>query len=600
MKVGFLSNNKNLKMNQLTHTSIFLLFVLLFTGCDKDDEKNDTDGGNNSSDNDDTVVLTTDKARYNPGEDVEITADRSLTGEVMVRYRHLGETIGEEPFAGEIWNWTLPNVDFKGYLVDVYEMVDGEEVIYGSVAVDASSDWTVFPRYGFLSEFSSEVTTDEIERTLSFLKRCHINGIQYYDWLNKHHWPLKMKGGQPADIWLDIAKREVSFNTVNTYIKSGKAKNMASMQYNLLFGAWDDFESDGVSTRWMLFSDSNHQNINKHDLDDNWALSDIYLANPDNSNWQDYIYDRTAQVYEYLDFDGWHVDQLGDRGNVYDYDGNQVDLPAGYYSFLSNLKNRFPNKKMVLNAVDQYGQQEILKSGVEFAYTEVWSYNSFEALSEVIRNNYSISSDSKNTVLAAYMNYDMSHSSGYFNTPAVLLTDAVIFAFGGAHLELGEHMLANEYFPNNNLLMRTDLKEGIVEFYDFLVAYQNLLRDGGEFNNPEVTSLNGETIINNWPPQAGSIAAVGKMVDQKQVLHLINFVNANSLLWRDDKGNQLYPDKITGLKIQIQSENVVNNVWYASPDLNEGVAQSLDFVQSGNAITVTIPAMQYWGMLVFE
>jgi dextranase len=84
------------------------------------------------------------------------------------------------------------------------------------------------------------------------------------------------------------------------------------------------------------------------------------------------------------------------------------------------------------------------------------------------------------------------------------------------------------------------------------------------------------------------------------VLHLINFVNANSLLWRDDKGNQLYPDKITGLKIQIQSENVVNNVWYASPDLNEGVAQSLDFVQSGNAITVTIPAMQYWGMLVFE
>jgi dextranase len=588
-------------MNQLKLTYIFLILLLFFAACDKDDDGNNTGpDNNNGSGNNGAVVLTTDKARYNPGEDVEITADRGLTGEVMVRYRHLGQTISEENFAGESWTWTLPNEDFKGYMADVYEVIDGEEVIYGSVAVDASSDWTVFPRYGFLSEFSSEVTADEIESTLSFLNRCHINGIQYYDWLNKHHWPLKMDGNQPAATWLDIAKREVAFNTVDAYIESAKSLNMASMEYNLLFGAWDDFESDGVSTRWMLFSDQNHQYINKHDLDEGWAMSDIYLANPHNANWQDYIFDKTDQVYEFLDFDGWHVDQLGNRGNVYDYDGNQVDLPSGYQSFMTNLGERFPNKKMALNAVDQYGQQEILNSGVDFAYTEVWSYNSFDALSEVIRNNYSMSGESKNTVLAAYMNYDMSHSTGYFNTPAVLLTDAVIFAFGGSHLELGEHMLANEYFPNNNLLMRTDLKDGIVEFYDFLVAYQNLLRDGGEFNNPEVTSLDGQRSINNWPPQTGSISVVGKMVDQKQVLHLINFSNANSLLWRDNSGTQQYPDEIKDFKIQVQADNVINNVWFASPDFDGGVAHSLDFVQSGNTVTVTIPSMQYWGMLVME
>lgn len=587
-------------MKQIRSIYLLIIFTLFLSACDKDDEGNNTPPDNNSTGSNETVVLTTDKARYNPGEKVTITSDKMLSGDVKVRYRHLGQTISEEPFSSDSWKWNLPDEDFKGYMIDVYEEVDGEEVVYGSVAVDASSDWTVFPRYGFLSEFSSEVNQDEVDKTLSFLNRCHINGIQYYDWLNKHHWPLKMNGDEPAATWLDIAKREVAFSTVETYIENAKSFNMASMEYNLLFGAWDDYENDGVSTRWMLFSDQNHQYINKHDLDESWAMSDIFLVNPDNPDWQEYIFDKTEQVYEHLDFDGWHVDQLGNRGDVYDYDGNRVDLPSGYQSFMSNLKTHFPDKKMALNAVDQYGQQEIMDSGVDFAYSEIWSYNSFEELSQVILENYRMGGESRNTVLAAYMNYDMSHSAGYLNTPAVLLTDAVIFAFGGSHLELGEHMLANEYFPNNNLLMRADLKDGIVKYYDFLVAYQNLLRDGGEFNSPEVNSLDGQRSINNWPPQKGKLAAIGKEVEEKQVIHLINFINANSLLWRDNNGNQKYPDEINDLRVEIQTDKSISKVWFASPDYNGGVMHTLDFVQSGNTVTVTVPMMQYWGMVVME
>jgi len=71
----------------------------------------------------------------------------------------------------------------------------------------------------------------------------------------------------------------------------------------------------------------------------------------------------------------------------------------------------------------------------------------------------------------------------------------VIVAFGGDHLELGEHMLAQEYFPNENLAMRADLKDALVHYYDFLVAYQNLLRGGGAFDSPAVTSTNGSASI---------------------------------------------------------------------------------------------------------
>ncbi|MDP2338126.1 MAG: glycoside hydrolase family 66 protein [Bacteroidota bacterium] len=68
-----------------------------------------------------------------------------------------------------------------------------------------------------------------------------------------------------------------------------------------------------------------------------------------------------------------------------------------------------------------------------------------------------------------------------------------IAAAGGAHLELSEHMLGKEYFPNNNLQMRPDLKEALVHYYDFMVGYQNLLRDGGTFNSPQVASADTQS-----------------------------------------------------------------------------------------------------------
>ena len=48
------------------------------------------------------------------------------------------------------------------------------------------------------------------------------------------------------------------------------------------------------------------------------------------------------------------------------------------------------------------------------------------------------------------MNYKLGgEGRGYFNAPGVLMANAAIHAWGGAHLELGEHMLTTEYFPNN-------------------------------------------------------------------------------------------------------------------------------------------------------
>src|SRR5690606_32367502 len=149
-------------------------------------------------------------------------------------------------------------------------------------------------------------------------------------------------------------------------------------------------------------------------------------------------------------------------------------------------------------------------------------------------------------------------------TPSVLLADAVIFAFGGAHLELGEHMLGKEYFPNSNLAMREDLRVKLVCYYDFLVAYQNLLRDGGTFNTVAVKSADGQVAVTGWPMQTGHVAAVGKVCADKQIVHLLNFTKATTDQWRDNTGIQAAPGFSDNLEFSVTSEKPVRNIWCAS------------------------------------
>ena len=140
---------------------------------------------------------------------------------------------------------------------------------------------------------------------------------------------------------------------------------MASMFYNLLFGVWNPEEGEGIQEEWLLYKDRLHKNVDKHELGD---LGDILLADPSNLAWQNYLLEETEVVYENLDFEGWHLDQLGNRGTLYDFSGYQVSLPDAYHNFLVELNNRFPEKKIVLNAVDQFGQKKILNAALkEFA-----------------------------------------------------------------------------------------------------------------------------------------------------------------------------------------------------------------------------------------
>lgn len=568
------------------------------------------------------VNVNTDKVFYKPGEQVKFTLKKAIDGQpdFMVRYKHLGEVIADVPVSGLEWTWQPPSDDFKGYLADLHNVIDGKDTIYASIAVDVSSDPKEFVRNGFLSAYG-QMSEDDIENNMYWLRRYHINYLQFQEWECDHHKPVALKeDGSPADTWLDIASRTNYRSTVLSYLNKANASGMKTLSYNLCYGALKNAAEDGVQEEWYMFSDENLSEKKVHKLSAPFKSS-IFLTNPGNKDWQAYLAEQNQIIYNNYPFDGYQIDQLGNLGTIYIYPrkpsgaGTKMtssNLYKAFKEFIASMKEANPNKTLVMNAVSQFGQQQAIAAAkgtdgkpiVDFLYTEVWPNDNGETyndLVKIIKDNDAMTSNSRRTVLAAYLNYGKSSAQGYFNTPGVLLTTAVAQAFGGTILQMGEHMLCNEYFPNDNLQMEADLKQGIIRYYDFLVAYENVLRGGGEFTASTTIKSAAEGIeFAQWPAELKKIAVQGKKVNGNDYIHLINFKGASHMNWRDDDGTQTSPELLIDTPVTVSVTGAVQKLWFASPDYRNGVSQELAFTQEGNEITFTLPSLKYWDLIAIE
>ncbi len=549
-----------------------------------------------------SVNLYTDKAFYKPGETVTFTADVAPEN-TNIRYRQLSKVVKEEKLTSTSWTWQPPADDFKGYLVELWQKTDKGECIVGTIAVDVSSDWTRFPRYGFVASFGGNKTDDVTDKEMKELSRYHINGVQFQDWHYKHHWPLGGTPGNLLDTYTDIANRINYTSAIKGYIAASHKYGMMTTFYNLAFGVLDDAQEDGVSPDWYLKKGDG--TYDKHDLSDSWK-SDIFIVNPGNPGWQAYMNERIDEVYEALDFDGFQIDQLGNRGQLYDMNGGAVNLTREYASFIHAVADRHPEKAHIMNAVSNYGLKEIASTGkVDFAYNELWGgEDKFQDLLETVHLN-DAACPGLQTVFATYMNYGLSRNEGYFNDAGVILTDAVTFAIGGSHLELGgDHMLGNEYFANSNLKMKGTLKTAMIRYYDFMTAYENLLRGtNGQENDPAITCTS-KAAVKAWtlnkPLQIGNIVTYSKKYPDTQIVHLLNMVRADSDSWRDMNGTMPAPSVIPSFDMTVEYAGTVKKVWTASPDYHGGAVQELDFVQENGNVTFKVPNLKYWTMIVIE
>jgi dextranase len=570
--------------------------------------------------------VTTDKAMYAPNEPVTIAVElRNRTGapfegQVTLAFFHLAAPAADEqsqpvpalaPDAAATltFTWNPPATDFRGYRVEVLARDGAGETTLdaAATAVDVSSDWKKFPRYGFVSRFDGAVDRQGV---MAALNAYHLNGIQFYDWQWQHHRPYS-----PEPTWPDIANRVTMRDTVVGLIDAAHSRSMVTMHYSLAFGAYDNYWQDGsgVETAWGLFKDDSGS-IEKqdfHPLPGGWATSKLYLMNPGNPSWQQYIFGQQQAVFEHFAFDGWHIDTLGNRGPLWDGEGQPLDLASTFAGFTNNAKAAL-NKRVLFNAVGGYGQDEIAAGAdVDFIYTELWEYDGISTYGNIfdVAARAKAQTD-KALVFPAYMNraYAQATAGGtrFFNEPSVRLANAAIFAAGASHLELGDDnaMLSTEYFPSQALEMRDALKAAMQDYYDFLVAYENLLRD-------DISEVNGKVVLEgvetSTTGQAGAVWTILRRRSDATIVHLINLKSAPSNLWRDDQANYPPPEVLSNLALKIPYRGELRadaGLFYATPDSDHGKAISLPFTAGSDAdgtfVAATLPQLQYWALIWLE
>ena len=573
--------------------------------------------------------LTTDKARYATTDTVNVTgrvvntqAVAQTSATLTLHYTHLGATVGTDQTAsvnlaaGQASNfavaWTPPSTDHQGYLVQA-TLTDstGSVLDTAQTAIDVSSTWEKFPRYGFVTDFGDNYDQAAVANRLNLY---HIDGVQFYDWQYKHHLPLAGTVASPASSWVNIDNITNYRHSVNALISDVHATGSSAMNYNLIYGAWAGYGSDGSGANYNqgLWWNSNCTNQGNFSLPASFATPNIYFFNAGDAGWQSYLFAKEADAFAAYAFDGWQMDQLGTLvgSPTYTCAGVLVDPPTTYSGFITAAKAAL-SKTIVFNAPGQYSQQNVAgNSALSFLYTEAWPSNgqtSYNDLRNVITQNNTWSSNTRNTVIAAYPDQQYSTgfvnaTPGFLNTAGVIYADASIFASGGSHIELGDidHMLDQPNYLNENLLMQAPLQQAMVNYYNFLTAYENLLRDGLTDNTNVISLPGGPTTSTTGA--AGAIWTFARSKTGTDVIHLINMLNVTSTDWMDTNATKVAPTVQTNLVTKYYyGTGTPTSVSVASPDINGGAAQTLSFTtgsDSGGAyVQFTVPSLNYWDMV---
>ncbi len=566
--------------------------------------------------------IYTDKASYSPGDraslTVELLAQEDLNATLQVNVTKLTNLIYSTSIPVSLKNgeatsksvrFNLPENDFQGYSVEVYLIRGENRLDWEMTAIEAASDWSMFPRYGYLTRYSAEV---DAQSTLERLNKYHINGLFYYDVLDRHEKPLAGTVELPAESWNTLANHEAKKDIVSNLVNIGHTYNMNSYMYNLIFGAYEDYAQSGVDRDWGLFEDFARTKQAYHGpLSENWETQKLYLFNPGNVNWQNHYLRVTDDMLKVYDFDGIQVDSLGDRGTLYTKGGQifGTDLSEQYSPLLNRITQEL-GTKVIFNPVSGYGRSEVMsKVDYDIAYEEIWpfaakSYSDLKAEVDNIRSLMTTENGSeKGIVIAAYMNYDVEKGNS-FNMPGVLLANATLMASGAAHLELGDTgMLSHEYYPGTTLVIEDALDVKLRNYYSFMVAYENYLRD------PALTAYNAATYINGTAAAQNSVAGQiwsfsKKSENAGQVIHFINLCGTSSANWADSDGTQVEPTRQENLTVRQYVDTIPQNVYLASPDSFDGIMAELSFETgtdtNGTYITFQMPQLQYWNMVILK
>lgn len=601
MESDILASKREMAMNKILRCFCALALLVLFAGA-------------RSAKGDETMVCRTEKSMYAPGETAVVCLENLPAEATALRARLYS-------LERCVWDWqlpaskrfplSLPDADGRGYALEVEALDEQQNVLTSAfTAVDVSSSWTKFPRYGYVWDFTPSA---DAESKADEMARYHLNGVQFYDWQYRHHRPL----ADDLSGWRDWSGRWISGDTVRAYLRAAHDRGMACMAYNMIYAANETYLTDGsgVQADWRLVR-ANGADFTC-DMDANLGpvgvLQYFNLLNPD---WQSYIFAQENRVFEAFDFDGWHGDTIGENGPMrtadggplgYDADGKPIYLVKdGYTAFLNAAKAAIGDKYLAFNPVGAQGIENVNVSAVDVLYTEFWPwdrnangrlYDDYYTLHRAILGACE-QSGGKSLIVAAYVNYR--NPKAAFNPATVRMLDCVVFASGGSRIELGNggNMLSDEYFPADGKKRMDDgLRSAVGRLYDFLVAYENLLRDG---QRPVSRTVRLENLPVSTDGRSDTVWCFAKADSSTEIYHFLNLTGTDDG-WRDEEQTKKPPIAHENVKTRLYTDYPVREVWLASPDGESPLPLPLEFQTGRDAngayAEFTQPALEYWNLI---
>lgn len=571
-----------------------------------------------------------DKARYAVGEEVVLlvsleapAAQTPLHATLKATFWHLDTQVAEiaQPVTLSGTNpiqvrmrWTPPPQDYMGYLAGVRLLGPaGQELARSQTAIDVSSEWNRFPRYGYLAHYSKQEGADP-DAWIAELNKFHIDGLEYYDFQYQHDRPLAGTVEHPASEWHDIAGRTVSRAIVDAFLAAARRHNIMSMAYNSSYSAYVSAFTDGSGVRlqWATWDTPGGprtlQAAKGLDLPagGGWSTPRLIYMNQNSPQWQHYIFGQMADLFRVYPFDGWHIDTFGTRG-AYAYNGAYVNFIAGFRPFIDNAKQAL-DKRIVLNTVNTWGQDETARSDADFVYSELWEDHETYASIQDAAAQVHAANPAAGLVFAAYLQRpqkdDPPLAAKDFNAPGVLLADAVIFASGASHIELGDgsRMLSDEYFPaDTRFAVTPQLSSALRHYYDFLTAYENVLRYN-VFPADAAVTISGQPSSPYGVPN--TIWTMARRKGDRTIVHLINLEGSADPHWRDVRADRPAPPRLTSLKVRVAVDADIATAGWASPDVDGGRYHPLAFTRGDDHgeryVDFALPSLDYWDMVVLD
>lgn len=478
-----------------------------------------------------------------------------------------------------------------GFGVEV-KLIAGGQVVDGcSTAYDVVARWSDAPRYGFLSGFYRKDEDDRAD--VEQMRKYHINVVQFYDWMYRHHDLIPTQ-----DYFTDPLGRELSLVAVRRKIALCHELGMKALAYGAVYTASPEFAAQ--HPQMMLYRNNGEEET----FGDGWQnIMDV----SEGSEWAGHIVGQYERAVQELDFDGIHMDTYGFPKSAFaKTDGGErfIRLEAEYPGLIDRTKCALqaikPDAGVVFNAVGNWPTDEVAQANEDAVYVEVWDPCSrYIHLHEIIES--ARRAGRKPVILAAYVK-PFKAGPPAAAEHALLLTQAVIFASGGYHLELGENngVLCDPYYVEHANI-RKSFERTLRCYYDFIVRYAGLLYSP-EWKDVSMThagGINEEYVFTGGEfsscGEPGKIWTIVKEMPGAKVIHFINLTGIKSDRWNE--GKQTAPRSVENIAVQVLDNERAVGVYTASPDDGcrmDRLAAAASCTHRGRVIQFTLPRLDYW------